>query len=123
MMKQYNFPNRTVLPIIILTGKRDTVMSKAKLIKDVNKSFYQNIALNTMLYRRYHQLTQNDLAEMAGISKSFLAAIESPGNIKPCSLETLFDIARALHCDPGQLLASPDTTQKVISSYPYLLSQ
>lgn len=98
-------------------------MSKAKLIKDVNKSFYQNIALNTMLYRRYQRLTQNDLAEMAGISKSFLAAIESPGNIKPCSLETLFDIARALHCDPGQLLASPDTTQKVISSYPYLLSQ
>lgn len=92
-------------------------MSKAKLIKDINKPLYQNIALNTMLYRKCQRLSQNDLAEKAGISKSVLAAIESPGNIKPCSLETLFDIARALHCDPGQLLASPDATQKYISSH------
>ncbi len=89
-------------------------MSKSKLIKDVNKPLYQNIALNTMLYRKHLKMTQNELAERAGISKSFLAAIESPGNIKPCSLETLFDIARALHCNPGQLLSSPNATKKFL---------
>lgn len=79
-------------------------MSKARPIKSENKHYYETIGLNITIYRKYRNMTQDMLAEKAGISKAHIATIESPGQLKPCSLETLFDIARALGCEPAQLL-------------------
>lgn len=79
-------------------------MSKARPIKPENKHYYETIGMNISIYRKYRNMTQEGLAEEAGISKAHVATIESPGQIKSCSLETLFDIARALGCEPAQLL-------------------
>ena len=82
----------------------EEVMSKARPIKPENKHYYETIGMNITIYRKYRNMTQDMLAEKAGISKEHIATIESPGQLKPCSLETLFDIARALGCEPAQLL-------------------
>ena len=79
-------------------------MSKARPIKPENKHYYETIGMNITIYRKYRNMTQDMLAEKAGISKAHIATIESPGQLKACSLETLFDIARALGCEPAQLL-------------------
>lgn len=49
-------------------------------------------------------MTQEELAEQADISRSHLSAIEAPNIIRPFSLEILFNLARALHVNPSQLL-------------------
>ena len=79
-------------------------MSKARPIKPENKHYYETIGMNISIYRKYRNMTQEVLAEEAGISKAHVATIESPGQIKSCSLETLFDTARAVGCEPAQLL-------------------
>ena len=78
-------------------------MSKARPIKPENKHYYETIGMNITIYRKYRNMTQDMLAEKAK-SEGAYCSIESPGQLKPCSLETLFDIARALGCEPAQLL-------------------
>lgn len=41
-------------------------------------------------------MTQENLAEKAGISAGYLAQVEAPGVVQPISLNTLFAIADAL---------------------------
>ena len=49
-------------------------------------------------------MTQDNLAEKAGLSRSHLSAIETPNIIRPFSMETLFNIARSLNVEPYKLL-------------------
>ena len=49
-------------------------------------------------------MSQEKLAEKAGISRALLSAIEAPGMAKVFSLEVFFDIADALDIDPVDLL-------------------
>ena len=49
-------------------------------------------------------MTQDNLAEKAGLSRSHLSAIEAPNIIRPFSMEALFNIARALNVEPYKLL-------------------
>lgn len=49
-------------------------------------------------------LSQEKLAEQAGISRSLLSAIEAPSIAKAFSLEVFFDIADALEVDPADLI-------------------
>ena len=44
------------------------------------------------------------LAEMAGVSRSLISAIEAPGLANGFSLEVFFDIADALEVDPADLI-------------------
>lgn len=54
--------------------------------------------------RRLKGLSQEQLAEMAGISMGFLSQIEAPNMVTGISLATLFSLAEALGVPPSKLL-------------------
>ena len=69
-----------------------------------NKANYQNIALNIAYYRKKIGLTQEQLAERAGISRQHLASIEAPNMFRGISMDVLFNIATVLKGSPSDLL-------------------
>ena len=69
-----------------------------------NKDYYIEVGLNIAFYRKRAGMTQDNLAEKAGLSRSHLSAIEAPNIIRPFSMETLFNIARSLNVEPNKLL-------------------
>ena len=79
-------------------------MSHSKKPGIENVEFYQTIALNISYFRRLAGYTQKMLAKKAGITLSYLGTLESCNSLKPCSMEVLFDLARALDIEPYQLL-------------------
>ena len=79
-------------------------MSRAKQITYTNVQRYIEIGLNVAYFRKLRNLTQEDLAEKAGLSRSHLSAIEAPNIIKTFSLELLFDLADALNIEPCKLM-------------------
>lgn len=81
-------------------------MSKA--MKFENVDFYHIISLNLSYYRKSIGYTQAVLAEKANISVTYLSLLESANTAKSCSLETLFDLARALQIPPYKLLKPLD---------------
>ena len=79
-------------------------MSHSKKPELENIEYYQTIALNIAYFRRLAGYTQSMLAQKAGISLPYLGTLESRNSLKPCSMEVLFDLARALDIEPYQLL-------------------
>lgn len=55
-------------------------------------------------YRRKKGYSQEQMAEMLGISRQHLAAVEAPGMDRGLSLELLFNIATVLKMEPYLLL-------------------
>ena len=80
------------------------MMSNSKPVSFENKYKYVELCLNIAFYRKHAGLTQEELAERAGISRSHLSAIEAPNVIRPFSLEILFNIATALGVKTSSLL-------------------
>ena len=80
------------------------MMSNSKPVSFENKDKYVELGLNIAFYRKHAGLTQEELAERAGISRSHLSAIEAPNVIRPFSLEILFSIATALGVKTSSLL-------------------
>ena len=66
--------------------------------------FYKKIGINISKYRKQKNLSQEELANMVGISYSYLTQIEAPNVVKKMSLEVLLDITNALEIDLKQLL-------------------
>lgn len=62
------------------------------------------ISLNIAYYRKKKGLTQEKLAEVVGISRTYLSKIEAPNLPASLSLNTLFAIAEALDVEPAKLL-------------------
>lgn len=83
-------------------------MSKSKPISFDNVDKFVELGLNISYYRKRKGITQEKLAEMIGISRSHLSAIEAPNIIKAFSIELLFDIANALEIEPYKLLIFRD---------------
>ena len=83
-------------------------MPKGMKIAFENREKYIEIGLNIAFYRKREGLTQEQLAEKAGISRNFLSAIEAPNLVKALSLEALFSIAKALNIDAYKLLEFRD---------------
>lgn len=79
-------------------------MSHSKKPQYENVNYYQNLALNISYYRRAAGYTQEVLAKKAQITQPYLGSLESPTNPRHCSLEVLFNIARALNIQPYELL-------------------
>jgi len=79
------------------------VLNDKKQLFD-NKANYQNIALNIAYYRKKIGLTQEQLAERAGISRQHLASIEAPNMFRGISMDVLFNIATVLKVSPSDLL-------------------
>ena len=69
-----------------------------------NRDRFIQLGISIAALRKMRGLSQEALAEKAGMSRSHLSAIEAPNIIRPFSLEVLFNIARALDVEPGDLL-------------------
>ena len=65
---------------------------------------YTIIGERIKLARTKAKLTQEKLAEKAGISRSLISSIEAPGSAIGFSLEVFFDLADALNVDPAELI-------------------
>ncbi len=70
-----------------------------------NRDRLIRLGLNIGLLRKLRGLTQEELAEKAGISRSFLSAIEAPNLVQSFSLEILYNISDALTIDPQDLIS------------------
>ena len=65
---------------------------------------YKNIGQTICKYRKLRGLTQEQLADRACISISYLTKIEDPNCDQPFSLEVILDIAEVLEVSVHQLL-------------------
>lgn len=64
---------------------------------------YRQLGLTIAYYRKLRDMTQLQLAESAGISRTHISNIEAQHPITSFSLNTLFSIADALEVPPGKL--------------------
>ena len=65
-------------------------------------------------FRKMRGMTQEQLSEKAGISRTFLSSIEAPGTSRAFSLEVLYALADALNVKPGDLLNFADDSERLI---------
>ena len=65
-------------------------------VKLSNEDKYYRVGLNIAYYRKLKKLTQVQLAEIVGISRTHISNIEAPNMLTPISLELIFNIADAL---------------------------
>ena len=79
-------------------------MSRSRKISKDNEIKYIQLGLNISYYRKLIGYTQEELAEEANLSRSYLSTIEAPNEVKTVSLEVLFDIAKVLKVEPSKLL-------------------
>ncbi len=70
------------------------------------------IAIATL--RKLRGMSQEKLAEKAGISRSHVSIIEAPGAANGFSLEVFFDIADALEVDPADLINASVFSDQII---------
>lgn len=75
----------------------------SKFIKISNAEKYYRLGLNIANQRKGKNLTQIQLAEKAGISRTHMSNIEAPNMVTPVSLEVLFNIADALEISVEKL--------------------
>lgn len=72
-------------------------------IKRKHEEQYLQLGLNIAYYRKKKDLTQEQLAEQIGISRTHLSNIEATRVYKPMSLDVLLNIAEALQVDVSKL--------------------
>lgn len=72
-----------------------------------NTQRYMELGYAIAYYRKHRKLTQEQLAERAGISRQHLGAIEAPNILRPLSLDVVFNIATVLEIEPYQLFMFP----------------
>lgn len=77
-------------------------MGKEVAFKNRDRFIQLGVAISAL--RKVRGMSQEKLAEKAGISRSLVSAIEAPGIAKGFSMETFFDIADALEIDPSELI-------------------
>lgn len=82
-------------------------MKKTNAMSFDNTKKFIELGYNIAYYRKHAGLTQEQLAELLGISRQHLGAIEAPNLIRPISLDLLFNIASVLEIDPAKLLMFP----------------
>ena len=61
---------------------------------------YIRIGLNISLQRKLKKMTQIELAEKIGISRTHMSNIEAPNMVTPVSLVVIFDICDVLNISP-----------------------
>ena len=79
-------------------------MSKDVSFKNRDRFIQLGVVISAL--RRMRGMSQELLAEKAGISRSLLSAIEAPNIAKVFSLEVFYDIADALDIDPADLISA-----------------
>jgi len=79
-------------------------MGREVAFKNRDRMVQLGIAISTL--RRIRGLSQEQLAEKAGISRTQLSYIEAPNLAYSFSMDTFFNIADALEVSPEQLIAA-----------------
>ena len=87
-------------------------MSKDIEFKNRDRLIQLGIAISAL--RKMRGMSQEQLAEKAGISRSHLSSIEAPGIARSFSLEIFFNIADALNIDPADLIDASVFPDKII---------
>ena len=85
-------------------------MSKEVSFK--NRDRFIQLGITITMLRKLRGMSQEKLAEKAGISRSLLSVIEAPGVAHSFSLEVLFNIADALGISPEELLNASGFPEK-----------
>jgi len=70
-----------------------------------NRDRFTDLGITIGYIRRLRGLSQEQLAERAGISRTHLSVIEAPNMMAAFSMDVYFNIADALEIDPGELLS------------------
>ena len=65
-----------------------------------NSQKFIELGYNIAYYRKHAGLTQEQLAELVGISRQHMGAIEAPNMVRALSLEVVFNIATVLEIEP-----------------------
>ena len=66
--------------------------------------------------RKMRGLSQEKLAEKAGVSRSLISTIEAPNMAHGFSLDVFFDIADALEVDPADLINASVFPDRILKS-------
>lgn len=69
-----------------------------------NQDRFIQLGIAIAALRKLRGLSQEQLAEKAGVSRSLISVIEAPGMAYGFSLEVFFNIADALEIDPADLI-------------------
>lgn len=77
-------------------------------MKSIYAEQYRQIGLKIAYYRKLRGLTQEELAEKVGLTPAYIGHLEAPNISKALSLDTLFDIAKALDVAPQKFLTFDD---------------
>ena len=77
-------------------------------MKQIYSENYRQIGLKIAYYRKLRGLTQEMLAEQAGLTPTFVGHLEAPNIPKALSLDALFDIAAVLDVPPHKFLIFED---------------
>ncbi len=88
-------------------------MGKEVAFKNRDRFIQLGVAISAL--RKVRGMSQEKLAEKAGISRSLVSAIEAPGIAKGFSMETFFDIADALEIDPSELINASFLPNRILS--------
>lgn len=86
-----------------------------KEVEFKNRDRFIQLGIAIAALRKIRGLSQEKLAEKAGISRSLLSVIEAPGLAHGFSLEVFFNLADALDIDPADLIRTaifPDQVMK-----------
>ncbi len=71
-----------------------------------NRDRFIQLGITIAALRKMRGMSQEQLAEKAGISRSHLSSIEAPNVVRPFSLEILYNLADALEVEPAKLLST-----------------
>lgn len=71
---------------------------------NIFREYYKIIGLKVAYYRKLKSLTRERLAEIMAVDTSFIGQIEAVNINKTISLNTLFQISKALDVPPHKFL-------------------
>ena len=84
-------------------------MAKRSEIVFDNSERYRDMGCAIAYYRKRKQLTQEQVADLVGISRQHMGAIEAPNMVRALSLEVVFNSATVLEIEPYMLFKfNPD---------------
>ena len=89
-------------------------MSKNVDFNNRDRLIQHGIAISTL--RKTRGLSQEKLAEKAGVSHSLISSIEAPGMAKSFSVDILFSISDALDVDAADLINASVFPDKIIKN-------
>lgn len=86
----------------------------SKTVSFKNHDRFVQIGIAIVALRKLCGMSQEKLAEKAGISRLLLSVIEAPGTAHNFTLDVFFDIADALNVDPADLISASMIPEKML---------